>query len=126
MRPDFMLMPSTGKLCDILELRLPRIRLMIARDNRGHRMSTGVASAVAQLRYYDRFFSDPRNRDDFAERYGMVCYRPRLLLLAGRTDASDEALMRVRDIEMDCPGLRVITYDLLLEAAKNSLITHLA
>jgi hypothetical protein len=45
MRPDFVLMPSTEKLCDILELRLPRVRLIVGDHRR--RISLDVANAIA-------------------------------------------------------------------------------
>jgi hypothetical protein len=124
LRPDFVLMPTSGKLCDILELRLPRVPLMTGTDQR-RRFSTSVHHAINVLRHYEDHFKDPRHRQYFAQKYGMLCYRPRLLLLAGRSEHSDESLMRVRDIELEVPALKVITYDLLLEAAKSSLVAHL-
>ena len=61
LRPDFVLMPTSGKLCDILELRLPRGPLMTGTDQR-RRFSTSVHHAINVLRHYEDHFKDPRHR----------------------------------------------------------------
>lgn len=124
LEPDFILKPVESRLCDILELKLPRVRFVAGRPDR-LRVSERIHSSIAQLREYERRFSDPIFRRDFARQHGMLCYRPRLLLLAGSTDDSDEDLMLVRDIERMSEGIRIITYNMLLQAAKYSLINHL-
>lgn len=114
--PDFVLEPvEQGGLCDLLELKLPSARAFVLKTNR-YRFSAAVLEAAAQLRTYSEYFDDPRNREKVRERYGLTAYRPRMFVILGRRGEVDP--LAIRAMEGDLPGLRLNTYDQIIERAK--------
>ena len=116
LRPDFILRPPFGQFCDLLEIKHPATRLLLGHLDRPKVIRAAV-EAVAQLHVYHEFFADRVNASVFYEQYGVLCYRPQLLLIAGRSPNTFEELLSLRDIEMSS-GIRLITYDQLLAAAR--------
>lgn len=119
LRPDFVLQPSdTSQLCDLLDLKLPSQNILVAKRNR-QRFSAAVFEACAQLREYGLYFDDPRHRDLIRERYGLVAYRPRLIVVIGRLGGLDP--VELRKMSLDVPQLTLRTYDGLLARARRKL-----
>lgn len=117
--PDFLLEPiEQDGLCDLLELKLPSTQTFVLKKSR-LRFSAAVLEAAAQLRTYSQFFDDPANRDNFRRHYGLTAYKPRMFVIIGRRGDVDP--LQVRAMEGDLPGLRLKTYDQIVERAKARL-----
>jgi len=117
--PDFFLEPLESHFCDILELKLPYSELTrrLQRGNRVH-FRAFVNEAVAQLTEYQRYFDDRSNRRDFHKKYGLEAYKPKLILVIGRSCHFRSDLER-REISRLLPDdLDMWTYDDLLLKAK--------
>lgn len=119
LKPDFFLERIDGSLADILDLKLPTTRVVVGKKQR-RRFSSGVQEAMAQLRVYRQYFEDSKNRAKFHRRYGLRAYKPRLLVVIGRSSEFSHDYERAA-LESEWIGGRVITYDDLLLRAKNRL-----
>jgi hypothetical protein len=110
--PDFMLEPSSEGFADVLDLKLPAARIVAGKPDR-LRHSAAVSEAIAQLREYRAWFEDPRHREAFHRRYGMLAYKPTVVVVIGRDpDVDPFELRRLWD---DLPNyVAVRTYDDLL------------
>jgi len=111
--PDFMLQPTDSPYADLVELKLPKEKLVVGTANRS-RFGAAVHSAIAQVREYRHYFDDEYNRRVTLERYGLTAYRPRVTVIIGRRPESlaDEGL---KELEEDIPPyIRIVTYDRLL------------
>jgi Tubulin like/Domain of unknown function (DUF4263) len=113
--PDFMLVPFDGELADILELKLPRHHV-IRNPHRHPSFGQNVISAIAQLRAYQEFFDDPKNRNIVAKKYGFTAYKPNLTVVIG-TRASAHSDLVFRRVSAGHPGINVLTYDDIISRA---------
>ncbi|MFG1920514.1 Shedu anti-phage system protein SduA domain-containing protein [Cryptosporangium sp. NPDC048952] len=117
--PDFALKPTnTNALCDLLEIKLPKVKLIRESPNRV-RLSSAIMEACAQLREYRDYFEDPERRKSVREEYGLDFFRPRMIVLIGHRrwhSATD-----LRKAETDVPNLSIVTYDDILERARARL-----
>ena len=117
--PDFMLEPSDQhKLCDLLELKLPKHKVYVGTDRR-KRFSSEVAEAAAQLREYRKFFDDSAKRNKAYETYGLLSYKPKMFLIIGRRCEINPFVSR--DIQSAIPELVLKTYDDVLSRAQSVL-----
>ncbi len=117
--PDFFLEPLESGFCDILELKLPYSELTRQLQS-GHRVRfrAFVNEALAQLTEYQRHFDDRSNRKNFHLKYGLEAYKPKLILVIGRSyhfrsDLERQELKRLLPANLD-----MWTYDDLLLKAK--------
>ena len=119
--PDFVLKPpNENALCDILELKLPKAKLVVGQSNR-RRLSAALMEACAQLREYRDFFEEQTNRDAIEEIYGLRFYRPKMIVVIGKR--SDYLANDLRKAECDVPQLIITTYDDVLDRAKTRMRT---
>ncbi|MEU6731812.1 Shedu anti-phage system protein SduA domain-containing protein [Streptomyces physcomitrii] len=117
--PDFALKPrNPNALCDLLELKLPRAKLLRVSKNRV-RLTSAIMGASAQLREYQSYFDDIKKRIAIEETYGLRFFRPRMMVLIGKR--SDYSASDLRSAESDVPNLSIVTYDDILERAKARL-----
>jgi cold shock CspA family protein len=117
--PDFMLEPSDqNKLCDLLELKLPKHKVYVGTDKR-KRFSSQVAEAAAQLREYRKFFDDESKRNKVYDTYGLLSYKPKMFLIIGRRGEINP--LTARDINLSNPELTLKTYDDVLYRAQSVL-----
>jgi hypothetical protein len=113
--PDFMLLPFDGELADVLELKLPRHNVI--RNLRRHpSFGQNVIAAIAQLRSYQEFFEDPKNRGVVAQKYGFTAYKPSLTVVIG-TRASAHSDLVFRRVSASHPDIKVLTYDDIISRA---------
>ncbi len=119
--PDFLLEPlDQSSLCDLLELKLPSSQIFVMQKRR-IRFSSAVFEACSQLRTYSQFFDEERNRKDIQERYGLLAYKPKMLVIIGRR--GNISPIELRQMELDVPNLVLRTYDDLITRAKARLNT---
>lgn len=117
--PDFVLKPpNENALCDLLELKLPRAKLVVGQSNR-KRLSAALMEACAQLREYRDYFEAQANRAAIEEIYGLRLYRPRMIVVIGKR--SDYLANDLRRAESDIPQLTITTYDDVLDRARNRI-----
>jgi cold shock CspA family protein len=116
--PDFVLEPLSGSLSDILELKLPNVKIFALKKNRC-RFSATVFEACAQLREYSRYFEEAHHRKVIQEKFGLLLYRPRMFVILGRRGDVDP--LQLRAIQSDLPQLDVKTYDDIIERMKLKL-----
>jgi cold shock CspA family protein len=107
--PDFVLEPiNQSSLCDLLELKLPSAQIFVLQKKR-MRFSAAVLEASAQLREYNIFFDEEKNRRKIQDDYGLLAFKPKMFVIIGRR--GDVNPIDVRKIESDFPNLNLRTYD---------------
>ena len=116
--PDFVLEPSGGSLCDLLELKLPNAEIFALKKNRA-RFSAAVFEACSQLREYSRYFEEEHYRKVIHEKFGLLLYRPRMFVVIGRRGDVDP--LQLRAIQGDLPQLELRTYDDIIERMRRKL-----
>lgn len=119
--PDFLLEPlEHDSLCDILDLKLPTTKLFVLKKNR-IRYSAAVMEACAQLREYSSYFDEKQNRERVLIEYGLLAYKPKMIVIIGRRGNVDP--IAARRIASDLPKIVLRTYDEVLARAKARLKT---
>lgn len=119
LKPDFVLQPlDQSRLCDVLELKLPTAQIFVLKARR-QRFSAAVWEACAQLREYQLYFDEAKNRDFIKEEYGLAAYKPKMLLIIGRRGSISP--IELRTMELDAPGLVLRTYDEIMSRMKHKV-----
>lgn len=117
--PDFLLEPlDQSSLCDILDLKLPTAKLFVLKQSR-MRYSAAVMEACAQLREYSNYFDDKNNREKILNEYGLLAYKPKMIVIIGRRGDIDP--ITIKKMESDLPQLVLRTYDDVLNRAQAKL-----
>jgi hypothetical protein len=115
--PDFFLKPRGRELIDIVDLKLPRAKLLVGKKDR-KKVSGSVSEAIAQVREYRDYFERPEYRERIARKYGVRAYRPTTIVVIGR-QPSDHSEEKVQQIFSDLPShVRLMTYDDIWNRAK--------
>lgn len=114
--PDFILELPGGKGFDILDLKLPTGRLTARVPYL--RVSSELMKAVAQLRQYGKYFQQAVYRKAFEKKYGLLAFRPELVVVMGRDNQFDSRDDRL-EIESQLNNVRLITYDELIAYGKS-------
>lgn len=117
--PDFLLQPFGKQFCDIVDLKLPGAPVIVGGQNRT-RFSSAIAEAAAQLRTYRDYFDDASHRNAVLKKHGVSAYRPKLAVFVGRSSSLDE--MAYRQVGDGLTDVEVVTYDDLIDRAKNFLL----
>lgn len=120
LRPDFILEPVGQDWCDILDIKIPRMKTVIGKRDR-KTLSAYIHELTAQLREYAAYFEDERLSKRVEELYGIKCYRPRLIGVIGR-DPSLEDERQLRRLMTAYSDISVITFDQLLRIARSRLL----
>jgi len=120
LRPDFIVQPTSDEWCDVIDIKLPKMRTVVGiRDRKT--LAAAVHELAAQLREYAAYFEDERLSRRLEQLYGIKCYRPRLIGVIG-TDprlADDRQMRRLMTAYSD---IKILTFDQLLQHAKNRLL----
>ncbi len=115
--PDFFLEVADGRAADVLELKLPGARIDL-RQARREGLRAEVHKTINQLQTYRDWFQSARHRERFLSETGIRCFRPRALLVFGRSMDFQSHVDRQR-LEATLPEwTRLFTYDDLLASAK--------
>lgn len=110
--PDFFLAPIGKSYADILDLKMPKEKIIVGRKDR-KRFSAAVHEAIAQVREYRDFFEDENRRKRVQERYGLTAYRPSAIVIIGRepTEISEEKFKQIEETKPEF--VKITTYDQL-------------
>jgi hypothetical protein len=117
--PDFLLVPHGSNLADILELKLPHHQIVVSQGPHV-RISAILQHAISQLRDYEEYFDCDENRTRLLASEGFTAYKPNLNVVIGTRGAVTSELGFRRAVSAH-PGVRVITYDDILERASRWL-----
>lgn len=118
--PDFILTDRELQRAAILDLKLPRPKLVRRQRNRD-RFSASVIEARAQLLLYRDWFRESRNRSSLVQKVGMEIYEPHLIVIIGRASEFQDEFDRQR-LRGDTRDIEVVTYDDILSFAKRRKI----
>lgn len=107
--PDFVLEPlEQSQLCDLLDLKLPSAQIFVLQKRR-MRFSAAVLAACAQLREYNLYFDEAKNREKIYKKYGLLAYKPKMFVIIGRR--GNVSPIEVRKMQADLPNVYLRTYD---------------
>ncbi|MDY1018794.1 hypothetical protein SOM59_17030 [Pseudomonas coleopterorum] len=114
-RPDFFVQKA-GENCDIVEFKLPRTprALVVGRKNQ-RRFASWFSAYIAQSESYIQHFQDCMHREDVKSRHQITVDFPTVTLVVGRR--SDINTYEVRMLLSKHPGVRLISYDELVDGA---------
>ena len=119
--PDFMLEPIYDEWWDILDIKVPE-KLTIAGTPDRQRFSAAVSELVAQLREYAAAFDDPKLARRVQEKYGVKCYKPKMIGIIGRDDPRNADERELRRLMTSYSDTRLLTFDQLFRVAKTRLL----
>lgn len=119
LRPDFFLEHLDGGFCDILDLKLPKKKLVVGNPNR-RTFSAAVMSAIGQLREYRNYFDDAANRKTFNNAYGLMAYKPRVQVVIGRSNDYQDAYER-KSLQEEISHLEILTFDDVLNRVRQQM-----
>jgi hypothetical protein len=124
LRPDFLLRPIAGVSWEpaIVELKLPS-QPVVKLTPRRPGLYAKIYEGVAQLRMYARFFEEHENREYVRERLGFTAYRPRLVLIVGRSVELADETIRASVFESVRP-VEILTYEDILRRHRRRLLTN--
>ena len=109
--PDFMARIEGTEIRDVLELKLPKHRIVIS-SGEDNGPSAPLARGVSQLLRYRDFFMMRENRRRFFDRYRSCPYEPGLVLVIGR--GSRSVLYEWAGVRRQFPRVKVVPYDYVL------------
>jgi hypothetical protein len=118
--PDFILTNPDVQRAAVLELKLPRPKLVTRQKNR-ERFAACVMAARTQLLAYRDWFERKGNRDRLKKVVGMEVFRPQLAVVIGSSAWFEPGIDRQK-LRSEHPDVEVVTYDDLLDYARSRLL----
>jgi len=118
--PDFILVNAELQRATVVDLKLPKAKIVIHKQNRD-RFAAAVDEARAQLLDYRDWFQDTSKRQRLKERLGMEVYRPCLGVIIG-TNQDFRNEMERQKFASRYPDVEVVTYDDVLAYANRRLM----
>jgi hypothetical protein len=118
--PDFILTNPEVQQATILELKLPKPKLVRRQKNR-NRFAQCVMEARSQLLEYKDWFEDKRNRERLIGKVKMEIFRPRLAVVIGRSADFRCAIDRQK-LAARTSDIEVVTYDDMLAHARRRMV----
>lgn len=117
--PDFVLVDPDLQRSMIIDLKLPRTKIVRRQANRD-RFSAAVTEARAQLLEYRDWFEQPTNREMLKTRLGVEIYRPRLGVVIGSSSEFRTAFERQK-FAATLSDIDVVTYDDIVKSAQKRI-----
>jgi len=117
--PDFILVDPELQKAMVLDLKLPKAKLVVRKPNR-RRFASAVDEAKAQLLEYRDWFEDRHNRAKLKEILGMEIFRPRMGVVIG-TSQEFRTVVERQQIASRYPEIEVVTYDDIVRHAQRRL-----
>jgi hypothetical protein len=123
LRPDFLLEPTAGEWCDILDIKLPAAGIIVGRRDR-LTLAAGIHEVAAQLREYAAYFENPKYRKYLLDRFGLRAYKPRLIAIVGRAEdhCGPDTSVQVRRALTCYADVEVMSFDRLIEISRRRLL----
>lgn len=119
--PDFILTNPEIQQATIVELKLPKPKLIRRQQNRV-RFADAVMEARSQLLEYRDWFEEKGNREKLVGKVSMEIFRPRLAVVIGRSAdfkcAIDRQKLAARTSDID-----VVTYDDIVACARRRMVS---
>jgi hypothetical protein len=119
--PDFILTNPEIQEATIVELKLPKPKLIRRQENRD-RFADAVMEARSQLLEYRDWFEDKGNRNNRTGKMSMEIFRPRLAVVIGRSADFRCAIDRQK-LAASTPDIDVVTYDDIVNCARRRMIS---
>lgn len=119
--PDFILTNPEIQEATIVELKLPKPKLIRRQENRD-RFADAVMEARSQLLEYKDWFEDQRNREKLVGKVNMEIFRPRLAVVIGRSKDFKCAIDRQK-LAARTPDIDVVTYDDIVDCARRRMVS---
>lgn len=119
LKPDFFLKPIDSNLWDILDIKLPSIKLIVGKNNREH-FAYSIRKGISQLHEYSDFFENPRNREKVYKETGIECFQPRLSLVIGKTDNIDISIWD-KLIQRESDVINILTFEDMLMGVNGNI-----
>lgn len=117
--PDFFLEQIDCGWHAIADLKRPYDHMVIRKKNRVY-FAQWIQDAIAQLQYYKEWFEDAKHRNEFERTQGLSTkvYRPKMVLIAGRSTHFTDDVERIRLLSAQDANLSLWTYDDVLRRAQ--------
>jgi hypothetical protein len=118
--PDFILTNPEAQEAVIVELKLPKAKLIRRQQNRD-RFADAVMQARAQLLEYQDWFMEKENRESLIKKVKMEIFRPSLAVVIGRSADFNCAIDRQR-LGAHTSDIEIVTYDDMLAFARRRIV----
>ena len=119
--PDFILTNPEIQEATVVELKLPKPKLIRRQENRD-RFADAVMEARSQLLEYRDWFEEKGNREKLVGKVSTEIFRPRLAVVIGRSAnfkcAIDRQKLAARTSDID-----VVTYDDIVACARRRMVS---
>jgi len=119
--PDFILTNPKVQQATVVELKLPKPKLIRRQRNRD-RFTDAIMEARSQLLEYRDWFEEKANRESLSAKVKMEIFRPRLAVVIGRS-ADFKCEIDRQKLAARTADIEVCTVDDFVEYAKRRLIT---
>ncbi|MBW3536596.1 MAG: DUF4263 domain-containing protein [Actinobacteria bacterium] len=120
--PDFFVEKISGGLADIIDLKRADVEL-VRRSQHRNRFKDLVDEAVAQLTHYRDYFDDRINREAFHSRHGFSAFRPKVIVVVGRSGDLGLGEDRVRLESLLPTWVEIASYDDVIDRARHWRLT---
>ena len=118
--PDFILTNPQIQQATIVELKLPKPKLIRRQQNR-ERFADAIMEARSQLLEYRDWFEEKVNRESLASKIKMEIFRPNLAVVVGRS-ADFKCGIDRQKLAARTDDIEVCTYDDIVAYAKQRMI----
>lgn len=115
--PDFLIRHEDSSRWDMIELKKPSAPIRVTR-RRVEEIGKDAAHAIRQLMDYRDAVSTPSARKALTKAYGAAPFEPCPLVVIGR--GTPKSQFRWRSSRAGVPDVRLVTYDFLLERAREA------
>jgi len=119
--PDFILTNHETQEATVVELKLPKPKLIRRQENRD-RFADAIMEARSQLLEYQDWFEDKGNRKKLTGKMNMEIFRPRLAVVIGRSADFRCAIDRQK-LAARTPDIDVVTYDDIVNCARRRMVS---
>jgi hypothetical protein len=118
--PDFILTNPEVQQAMVVELKLPKPKVVRRQENRD-RFASAIEEARAQLLEYRDWFRETPNRQRLMADLRMEVYEPRLAVIIGRSADFRCGIERQKLMARN-PDVEIVTHDDMLSYARDRLI----
>jgi hypothetical protein len=121
LRPDFLLQPFGEEWWDILDLKLPNKKTVISSKRDRYKFFESLNELIAQLREYAAYFENEKYAKRIEEKYGIKCYKPRIIGVIGN-DNNEEDERQIRRLMTSYSDLKIIPFNQLYKICKERIL----